>query len=201
MGTRSPCRESGDVRSHRGLPSLRRTPARGLDGAFAANGSTAFLWRRSGGAWAASVTAAGLSTGQAWYDWYVAAAPDRRHPGLLRRDRGAPRRTWSGTTWTWRTISNKGTTGESIHPDQHVVAFEPGNPAMVYAGCDGGLFRSPDRGITGSHCNNGLVISEFEYLAQNSGLVAVAHRRHPGQRHRPLDRVAHLGARGGRRRR
>ena len=58
---------------------------------------------------------------------------------------------------------------------------------MVYAGCDGGLFRSPDRGITWVTCNNGLTISEFEYLAQDCGLGALADRRHPGQRHQPLD--------------
>jgi hypothetical protein len=40
---------------------------------------------------------------------------------------------------------------------------------MVYAGCDGGLYRSPDRGNSWVHCNNGLVISEFEYIAQNVG--------------------------------
>ena len=41
--------------------------------------------------------------------------------------------------------------------------------ARYIAGCDGGLFRSPDRGITWADCNNGLVISEFEYLAQDWG--------------------------------
>ena len=49
--------------------------------------------------------------------------------------------------------------------------FEPGNPNTIYVGYDGGLFRSPDRGITWVSCNNGLVISEFEYLAQNFGLA------------------------------
>ena len=34
---------------------------------------------------------------------------------------------------------------------------------------NGGLYRSADRGITWTSCNNGLVISEFEYLAQDFG--------------------------------
>ncbi|HKN45672.1 MAG TPA: hypothetical protein VJW23_17300, partial [Propionibacteriaceae bacterium] len=34
---------------------------------------------------------------------------------------------------------------------------------------DGGLFRSPNRGVNWVHCNNGLVITEFEYHAQNLG--------------------------------
>ncbi len=66
-------------------------------------------------------------------------------------------------------LSAKTPTGDSIHPDQHAIAFEPGNPNMIYIGSDGGLFRSPDRGITWTHCNNGLVITEFEFIAHNVG--------------------------------
>jgi len=135
--------------------------------AWGANGSAAHLWRRAGGTWtAASSLPAGLSTGQAWYDWYCAAAPDRDNEvylGAIEAYRGD----LSGATWTWLAISNHSGTG--IHPDQHAIAFEPGNPNTIYAGCDGGLFRSPDRGNSWVHCNNGLVISEFEYIAQNVG--------------------------------
>jgi hypothetical protein len=135
--------------------------------AWGARGTTAYLWRRAAGVWtAASSLPAGLSTGQAWYDWYVAAAPDRDYEvylGAIEAYRGD----LSGSTWTWTVISNH--TGGAIHPDQHAIAFEPGNPNMVYGGCDGGLFRSPDRGNTWVSCNNGLVISEFEYIALNVG--------------------------------
>lgn len=136
--------------------------------AWGANGASAYLWRRAGGTWTAVTPPSGVSTGQAWYDWYVAAAPDSNAQvfcGAIESYRG----TLSGTTWTWLCISNKGSTGSSIHPDQHAIAFEPGNSNMIYVGCDGGLFRSPDRGVTWQHCNNGLVITEFEYLAQNVG--------------------------------
>jgi hypothetical protein len=130
---------------------------------------TGYLWRRAGrGGWTALGLPPGLATVQSWYDWYVAAAPDRDtqvYCGSIEVHRGD----LSGTTWTWQTISNHGSTGQSIHPDQHSIAFEPGNANMVYAGCDGGLFRSPDRGATWVNCNNGLVISEFEYLAQDWG--------------------------------
>jgi len=136
---------------------------------WGARGSTVYFYRRSGGAWTAQPTPPGSSTGQAWYDWYCAAAPDtdsQVYVAGIESYRGD----LAGGVWTWRTISNKGATGDSIHPDQHAIAFESGNPNMIYVGCDGGLFRSPDRGITWVHCNNGLVISEFEYLAQNFGL-------------------------------
>jgi hypothetical protein len=136
--------------------------------------ATPYLWRLSGGAWSA-VSLAGLltanapiDTNQAWYDWFLASAPDLNtqvYLGAIDSYRGD----LSGTTWTWTRLSDKGTTGDSIHPDQHAIAFEPGTPNTVYIGCDGGLFRSPDRGVTWVSCNNGLAITEFEYIAQNVG--------------------------------
>lgn len=135
--------------------------------AWGAKGATSYLWRRAAGIWtAASSLPPGVSTGQAWYDWYCAAAPDRDNEvflGAIEAYRGD----LTGTTWTWFCTSNH--TGAGIHPDQHAIAFEPGNPNTIYCGSDGGLFRSPDRGNSWVHCNNGLVISEFEYIAQNVG--------------------------------
>jgi hypothetical protein len=130
-------------------------------------GPTGYLWRRTGTAWAAVGVPPGLATGQSWYDWYLAVAPDRDtqiYCGAIDIHRG----TLSGTTWTWVNLSSR-TSGDSIHPDQHAIAFEPGRPDTIYAGCDGGLFRSPDRGVTWVHCNNGLQISEYEYIAHNIG--------------------------------
>ncbi|HEU0131194.1 MAG TPA: hypothetical protein VFQ85_09420 [Mycobacteriales bacterium] len=140
----------------------------GVAYAWGAKGTTAYLWRRAGGAWTAVAAPPGVSTGQAWYDWFLGVSPDRDtqvYCGAIEVHRGD----LSGTTWTWTNISNKGTSGQSIHPDQHAIAFEPGNANTIYVGCDGGLFRSPDRGVTWQHCNNGLVIGEFEYIAQSLG--------------------------------
>jgi hypothetical protein len=109
-----------------------------------------------------------VATNQAWYDWYVAVAPDdpgQVYCGSIELHRGD----LTGGAWTWRVLTNKGSTGDSIHPDQHAIAFEPGRPDTIYAGNDGGLYRSPDRGTTWQHCNNGLVVSEFEYIAHDWG--------------------------------
>lgn len=129
---------------------------------------TGFLFRRAGGSWSALPLPPGLNTGQAWYDWFLAAAPDRDNQVYV----GAIecyRADLSGTTWTWTALSNKGSSGDSIHPDQHAIAFESGNANTIYIGCDGGLYRSGNRGVNWTHCNNGLVISEMEYLAQDYG--------------------------------
>ncbi len=136
--------------------------------AWASQGGAPKLWRRAGGSFSAATVPSGVSTSQAWYDWYCAASPDRDNQVYLGAI-DAYRGDLAGTTWTWTDISTKAGSGQSIHPDQHAIAFEPGNPNMIYAGCDGGLFRSPDRGITWQHCNNGLAITEFEYIAQNVG--------------------------------
>jgi hypothetical protein len=131
-------------------------------------GATAYLWRRAGGTWTAVAAPPGVSINQAWYDWYLAVAPDRDsqiYCGAIEVHRGD----LSGTTWSWQNLTNKGISGQSVHPDQHAIAFEPGRPNTVYFGNDGGLYRSDDRGITFTHCNNGLVITEFEYLAQHPG--------------------------------
>jgi hypothetical protein len=137
-------------------------------GARLDNGSaTALLWRRAAGAWTAVAPPPDARANQAWYDWYVAAAPDadtQVYLGAIDVHRGD----LAGGVWTWRNLSSRAT-GNSIHPDQHAIAFEPGSPATVYAGGDGGLYRSTDRGTTWASCNNGLVISEFEYIAHSLG--------------------------------
>jgi hypothetical protein len=135
--------------------------------AWGASGGAGFLWRRAGGTWTALGMPTGVDVGQAWYDWYVAAAPDsdtQVYIGAVNLHRGD----LAGTTWTWTNLSAK-SSGDSIHPDQHSIAFDPVNAATVYAGNDGGVYVSTDRGAAWQSLNNGLVVSEFEYLAQDVG--------------------------------
>ena len=136
---------------------------------WGASGGSGFLWRRAGRNWTAVGLPPGASFGQAWYDWYVAVAPDQDtqvYCGSIDIHRG----TLSSGTWNWVNLSSKSSGGNSIHPDQHSIAFQPGSPATVYAGNDGGVYRSDDRGINWVHCNNGLQVSEFEYIAHNIGV-------------------------------
>ena len=100
---------------------------------------------------------------QAWYDFCLAVAPadpDLVYWGLVEPYRG--KRTAAG--WRWENIASR-KSGDSIHPDQHHLAFDPADPSVLYARNDGGLFRSPDGGTNWTSLNPGLGITEFEFLA------------------------------------
>jgi hypothetical protein len=96
-------------------------------------GAAGFLSRRAGGTWTAMPLPPGLSIGQAWYDWFLAAAPDRDNQVYVGAIE-AYRADAAGTGWTWTNLSNKGASGDSIHPDQHAIAFEAGNANTIYIG-------------------------------------------------------------------
>jgi photosystem II stability/assembly factor-like uncharacterized protein len=135
---------------------------------FGAAGA-AFLWRRSGTAWSrialpTSPTNLRIDINQAWYDWYVAATPDNAGQvflGAIDTLRGD----LVNAQWRWTNITTQG--GNSIHPDQHCLAFTPGNSKAIYAGCDGGIFGSSNSGGTWKALNKGLVITEIEYMADD----------------------------------
>ena len=131
---------------------------------FGAAGGTPHLWRRTGSTWSKVTGLPALSVNQAWYDWYVAASPTNRGRvflGAIDTFRGD----LSGTTWTWTNITSQGS--NSIHPDQHSLTFAPGNSNVIYAGNDGGVYRSATSGNTWKALNRGLGITEVEYLGSD----------------------------------
>ena len=144
----------------RAAPSV--TPA--VAYAFGAQAGAAHLWRRSGTTWTKITTLPGININQAWYDWYVAATPNNQNEVYLGEIAGY-RGNLSGTTWSWTNIVTNG--NNSIHPDQHCLTFSPTNSSTIYAGNDGGVFRSTTKGASWTALNNGLGITELEYLAGN----------------------------------
>jgi hypothetical protein len=108
-----------------------------------------------------------LNVKQAWYDWFLGVAadnPGQIYLGEIHMWRGD----LSGSSWSWTNVSSKAG-GDSIHPDQHAIAFAAGAPDVVWVGNDGGVFMSPNRGVSWRHRNTGLAITEIEYVAQNRG--------------------------------
>lgn len=135
-------------------------------------GGRGALWRRAtaGGAFSVQTTPSlkrDSDIAQAWYDWCFAVSPADPNLvfwGAVELYRG--RRT--GSSWQWQNVSSR-TTGDSIHPDQHHIAFDPSDPAVVYVCNDGGLFRSHNNGTNWTPLNPGLNITEFEFLAHMEG--------------------------------
>jgi hypothetical protein len=105
-----------------------------------------------------------LAVEQASYDWYVFAplTEDTVYLGAIELVKGVRSR----GEWVWSDISSRIGEGDSIHPDQHTMAFDAHDPNVIYAGNDGGIFRSPDAGQSWQSLNAGLSIGEVEYLTQ-----------------------------------
>jgi photosystem II stability/assembly factor-like uncharacterized protein len=51
--------------------------------------------------------------------------------------------------------------GGAIHVDHHSFAFDPVSPATIYAGSDGGIFKSIDRGTNWTSLNTNLELTQF----------------------------------------
>lgn len=95
---------------------------------------------------------------QAFYDNYCTVHPTDENICLV-GGIDVWRTSNNGTSWMNTTNSYSG--GSNVHPDQHCAAFAPSDPKIVYAGNDGGMFRSTDGGVTWSTINNGLAITQF----------------------------------------
>jgi hypothetical protein len=62
-------------------------------------------------------------------------------------------------TWEFRDI------GLPIHGDHHAFAFDPKDHRIIYAGSDGGLYKSVNGGETWSDTiNEGFCITQFEFM-------------------------------------
>ena len=155
---------SGPTSSWARLAVDRVTTAPDVAYAFGAAGGNACLWRRAGTIWTRITSFPTLNVNQAWYDWYVAATPNNAaqvYLGAIDTLRG----NLAGSTWTWTNITTQGS--KSIHPDQHCLAFSPDNSNIIYAGNDGGIFRSANKRANWKALNEGLGITEIEYLASD----------------------------------
>jgi len=52
-----------------------------------------------------------------------------------------------------------------LHVDQHAIAVAPSNPAVMYVGNDGGVYRSDDSGATWRFAGEGLAVTEILALS------------------------------------
>jgi photosystem II stability/assembly factor-like uncharacterized protein len=118
-----------------------------------------FVWDDAAGSWKRA-TASGLYTGsnrgdfggQAFYDLAIAVDPRDPNRVYVAGTRGF-RSTDGGATFSPMAME--------IHVDWHSVVVDPVNPDILYAGTDGGIFVSTDRGDTWASRNEGLTITQY----------------------------------------
>jgi photosystem II stability/assembly factor-like uncharacterized protein len=109
-----------------------------------------------------------VDIGQLGYNSYISVDPtDGRKVYIGTRDlykstNGGT--TWSNLTRNWHKSLNEFTfspEAASTHSDQHVLAFSPTNPSVIYIGNDGGLSRSQDGGESFQSLNATLALTQF----------------------------------------
>ena len=96
--------------------------------------------------------ATGLSCGQCWYDMYVSVHPTD------------PSTVYFGAVWLYKSTDAGATfsrIGTQIHVDQHFLAYDPQDPATIFAGNDGGIYKSVDGGTTWVTLNTNLALTQF----------------------------------------
>ncbi len=110
-----------------------------------------------------------VDAGQFGYNTYFYADPANANT-LYVGSRDVYKSTDGGAAWT--NLNNSfSITGSynplrsNAHPDQHSLAFSPGNSNVIFIGNDGGLYKSEDAGKTFKSKNQTLSLSQFVGLA------------------------------------
>ena len=108
-------------------------------------------------------TANGFCGGQCFYDMAGAIDPTNANKMLMggSADSGGANvlmRATDGSTFS--------SSDAKLHADSHATEYSPSNPSIVYAGNDGGIFKSTDGGATWTSLNNNqFSATQFESVA------------------------------------
>src|SRR5262249_14483419 len=97
------------------------------------------IWRSSdaGVTWTKAGATGASCASQCWYDLVIAVDPAN------------PARVYMSGFSFYRSEDSASTflnVGTAIHVDHHAIAFDPFDPNIVYAGTDGGVYRTATRG-------------------------------------------------------
>lgn len=74
----------------------------------------------------------------------------------------------AGGVWLYRTTDGGASwslIGFGVHPDYHALAFDPTDPNRLYAGNDGGVYRSDQGGSSFLRKTTGLAITQYYGMA------------------------------------
>lgn len=108
---------------------------------------------------------------QGWYDLCIAVDPEDPNHVLIGNIE--LHRTVNGNTFSPVRPFGNDRNGSLVHYDYHKLVFAPSDPDYLYIGCDGGLYKSTDRGYTATSKNQGLETLQFYRIASHPDSSAI----------------------------
>ncbi len=117
------------------------------------------------------------SGGQGWYDLAIAASPTNAET-VFTGGINIWKSTNGGTNFT-KTSVWTASNSTYVHADIHDLIFQPGNGTTVFAGCDGGVFKSTNTGTAWSDLSSNLQIAQqyrISISTSNANLVLAGHQ-------------------------
>jgi photosystem II stability/assembly factor-like uncharacterized protein len=112
------------------------------------------------------------SDGQAWYDIAVAASPTNKNE-IVTGGVNIWRSTDGGSTWTLNAHWYGGGGKPYVHADVHYLSFYPGSSGTIYAGTDGGIFKTTNNGTSWTDLSAGLQIGQMYKLGVSQTMEQV----------------------------
>jgi Secretion system C-terminal sorting domain len=114
-----------------------------------------------GATWAPTGFSYGFCGGQCFYDIALAVDPANANNFYIGGSSGNNIFRFStngGTSFT--------TSVNNLHADVHAIVVAPSTPATLYLGCDGGIFKSTNSGVTWASMNTaGFSATQYQSLA------------------------------------
>ncbi len=138
----------------------------------------AFKSSDGGNSWAqisAGTPLGGLEDGwvdQGWYDLCIAVDPV--NPDHVLIGNVELHRATNGSTFSPVRPFGADAGGSLVHYDYHKLVYAPSDPDILYIGCDGGIYKSPDKGYTAVSLNLGLETLQFYRITshpEDSGII------------------------------
>ena len=102
---------------------------------------------------------------QGWYDLCIAVDPD--NPDHVLIGNVELHRTTDGSSYAPVRPYDNSAYGSLCHVDYHKLVFAPSNHNILYIGCDGGIYKSTDKGYTATSQNLGLETMQFYRIASH----------------------------------
>lgn len=103
------------------------------------------------------------SGGQAWYDIAITASPTNKNE-IVTGGVNIWRSTNGGSTWSIDAHWYGGGGNPYVHADVHYLAYYPGSSGTIFAGTDGGIFKTTNNGSTWTDLSQGLQIGQMYKL-------------------------------------